>query len=65
MDWETINYGGTEIEAIDFLDGVLVNAPGPRGGPWAITSWPGWYVQEQRGDMDGPALRPRRLAEDD
>ena len=57
MEWVTINYAGTEIEATNFLDGVLVVIPARGAQP---VGWPGWYVQKQRGDMNGPALWPRQ-----
>ena len=55
MEWVEIDYDGTKIWATDFLDGVLVIS----GDDEAAVFCPGWYVQEQLGDMDGPALRPR------
>ena len=54
MEWTTIDYGGTGIMATDFLNGVLVDIN------TQILFVPGYYVQEAEGDMDGPALRPRR-----
>ena len=57
MEWVTINYAGVEIQATNFLDGVLIKMFRPGG--FDGTFCPGWYVQERRGDMDGPALRPR------
>ena len=56
MEWTTIDYGGTEIQATDFLNGVFVDLY-PNG---SIIFIPGYYVQEQLGDMDGPALRERK-----
>ena len=56
MEWTTIDYGGTEITAADFLDGVLV----AFGDIFGFVFIPGYYVQEETGDMDGPALRPRK-----
>jgi hypothetical protein len=56
MEWTTIDYGGTTIRATDFLDGVLVDIFTTTGTIFC----PGYYVQEQRGDMDGPALRARK-----
>ena len=57
MDWVTINYAGVEIQATNFLDGVLIKMFRPGG--FDGTFCPGWYVQERRGDMNGPALWPR------
>ena len=54
MEWTTIDYGGTGIRATDFLNGVLVNVSHD------LVFVPGYYVQERLGDMDGPALRPRK-----
>ena len=54
MEWTTIDYAGTEVEAADFLNGVWVDVPG-RG----LGFVPGYYVQERHGDMAGPAIRPR------
>ena len=56
MEWVTIDYNGTKIQAADFLNGAWVKE---KDHTCAIFV-PGWYVQEQRGDMDGPALRPRK-----
>ena len=56
--WTKIQYGGMSILAIDFLNGVIVTAPGEFGTAFI----PGYQIVEQRGDMDGPALRPRRCA---
>ena len=58
MDWVEIDYAGELIRATNFLDGILVRIPGQEGSE--LVAWPGWYVQEQRGDMDGPALRKRK-----
>ena len=55
MNWHTIDYNGTMIMATDFLDGVLVDYN------TQIMFCPGYYVQEQLGDMDGPALRERKI----
>lgn len=62
MDWTTIDYAGSEIEAVDFLDGVLVKLIEGRKHPFdrEAVFCPGYYVQEQKGDMDGPAIRPRK-----
>ena len=54
MEWITINYAGVEIQATNFLDGVLVVIPSSAGTHPVYC--PDWYVQEQRGDMDGPAF---------
>ena len=58
MNWTTIDYDGKKVGARDFLDGVLVRVL--LGGEWQIVFVPGYYVQEQLGDMDGPALRQRK-----
>ncbi len=55
MEWTKIDYDGEMLDAVDFLNGVLV-ALEPPSIPVFV---PGYYVQEQRGDMDGPALWPR------
>ena len=55
MEWVTIDHESTEVEAIDFLDGVLVRDPLHTG----LAFCPGWQVMN-RGDMDGPALRRRK-----
>ena len=62
MEWTEIDYDGTKIWATDFLDGVLLRSQKPLDNSVVTGSvpWPGWYVQEQRGDMNGPALRPRK-----
>ena len=52
MEWVTIDYNGTEIQAADFLNGVLVYIEE------SIVFIPGWHVLD-RGDMDGPQLRRR------
>jgi len=57
MEWTTIDYGGTGIMATDFLNGVLVDIN------TQILFIPGYYVQEETGDMDGPALRQRKQPE--
>ena len=55
MEWTTIDYNGTDIQAADFLDGVLL-----RDQRWfGLTHIPGYYIQQPTGDMDGPQLRPR------
>ena len=57
MEWETVIYAGVEVQAMNFLDGVIVcidNEQTQAGGD--VFAYPGWYVQKQRGDMDGPAL---------
>ena len=56
MEWTTIDYGGTEIQAADFLNGVLVRDP----MFFWITHIPGYYIQQPTGDMDGPQLMPRK-----
>ena len=53
MEWTKIDYDDTEVYATDFLNGVLVT----MGDDTVFI--PGYYVQEQRGDMDGPALWER------
>ena len=62
MEWTEIDINGTKIWATDFLDGVLLRSQKPLDNSVVTGSvpWPGWYVQKQRGDMDGPALRPRK-----
>lgn len=55
MEWVKIDYDGEMLDAVDFLDGILV-ALEPPSIPVFVS---GYYVQEQRGDMDGPALWPR------
>ena len=55
MEWVTINDDGIEMEAINFLDGALVRDPLRTG----LAFCQGWQVMN-RGDMDGPALRPRK-----
>jgi hypothetical protein len=55
MEWHTIDYNGTKVQAADFLDGVVVVIEHMDEPMYC----PGWYVQEARGDMDGPALRER------
>ncbi len=59
MEWTEIDYMGTIIEAADFLDGVLVDYRGQ------ITGWQGWYVCQPTGDMNGPALRRRRMTHEE
>jgi hypothetical protein len=54
MEWTTIDHNGTMLMAKDFLNGVLVDIN------TQILFVPGYYVQEELGDMDGPALRPRK-----
>ena len=56
--WTEIQYDGMSILAMDFLNGVIARAPGEFGTVFI----PGYQIVEQRGDMDGPALRPRRYA---
>ena len=56
MEWTRIDYGGTTISATDFLNGALVEIGG------GVTFIPGYYVQQQQGEMDGPALWPRKKA---
>jgi hypothetical protein len=58
MEWTTIDYEGMMIQARDFLNGVLVKVPMDEG--WQIVGWPGYRVQEKRGDMEGPRLIPRK-----
>ena len=58
MEWTTIDHDGMTIQAADFLDGVLIKIV--CDGRWQLVSWPSYYVQEELGDMDGPALRPRK-----
>ncbi len=55
MNWTAIDWDGTNLWAIDFLDGVWVKGQDGIGAVFV----PGYYVQEQHGDMDGPALRER------
>ena len=62
MEWTKIDYDGTEVKATDFLNGVLVKI-GVVGG-WHTVFVPGYYVQEMRGDMDGPSLWPRKFGEE-
>jgi hypothetical protein len=61
-EWTTMYQNGIKIEAIDFLDGVLVKLI--EGNMHHVDRHTvfcrGYYVQEQLGDMDGPALRPRK-----
>ena len=52
MEWVTIDYNGTKIQAADFLNGAWVKE---KDHTCAIFV-PGFYVQEQRGDMYGPAM---------
>ena len=62
MEGTKIDYDGTEVKATDFLDGVIVDyAPKAANQPVFV---PGYYVQEMRGDMDGPALWPRKFGEE-
>ena len=56
MEWITIDYNGTEIWAADFCNGVWVKEKDHTGKIFV----PGYYVCEPTGDMDGPALRPRK-----
>jgi hypothetical protein len=67
MEWTEIDYMGTKIWATDFLDGVLVRTIRPSDTVEVVMTgcvgWRGWYVQEARGDMDGPALRKREEKE--
>ena len=56
MKWTEIDYDGAELLAKDFLNGVLVVMEDAMGYIFI----PGYYVQEQLGDMDGPALRERQ-----
>jgi hypothetical protein len=57
MEWTEIDYNGTKIHATDFCDGVLVVVPSSAGmQPVYI---PGWKVQQQEAEMNGPALRRR------
>jgi hypothetical protein len=51
MEWVTVIYYGVEFKATNFLDGILVLV-GPK-----MVSYRGWYIQSERGDMDGPAFR--------
>ena len=61
MNWQTIDYNGTKIRAVDFLSGVVVvMAHDPDCFEGSMIFCPGYYVQERLGDMDGPALRPRK-----
>ena len=63
MSWTKIKYGDIEVEAIDFLDGVLVKLIEGRmhhnDRPTVFA--PGWRVEPQFGDMDGPAFRRRKV----
>ena len=54
MEWTEITQDGTDIEAADFLNGVLVRDPRWYG----LTHIPGYYIQQPTGDMDGPQLMP-------
>ena len=55
MKWTEIEHDDAKVEAIDFLDGVLVRDPLRTG----LAFCQGWQVIN-RGDMNGPALRRRK-----
>ena len=55
MEWTTIDYGGTEIRATDFLNVVLILMVNDL-----LVFIPGYYVKQQEAEMDGPALRERK-----
>ena len=55
MEWTTIDYGGTEIRATDFLNGVLILMVNDL-----LVFIPGYYVKQREAEMDGPALRERK-----
>ena len=54
MEWTEIDDDGTKMEAMDYLDGVLLRDPLRTG----LAFCQGWQVIN-RGDMDGPQLRER------
>ena len=61
MEWTTIDYCGTKIRAADFLNGVVVvMAHDPDCFEGSMIFCPGYYVQEQLGDMNGPSIRKRK-----
>ena len=62
MVWVTIDYNGIEMEAANFLDGMLVRDP-LRTSTSGFAYCPGWYIQKPTGDMDGPAFRKRKTKE--
>ena len=55
MEWMTVQHEGEEVQAANFLDGVLIRDAKHFGTTFA----PGWRVEAQAGDMDGPAFRQR------
>ena len=55
MEWTEIIYDGTEVEAVDLLDGVVVDIPGK-----GLVFVPGYYVLMQSGDRDVPRLERRK-----
>lgn len=52
MGWTTVMHDGEEIEAKNFLDGVLVRDP-KRSGLAYCEKW----IVTLRGDMDAPNFR--------
>jgi hypothetical protein len=62
MEWTTIKYEGEKIQAMDFLDGIRVRFfphLHPQDDPSIFV--PGWRVEQQRGDADGPRLIRRKV----
>ena len=57
MEWLTVDCEGLTVEAINIniLDGVFVRDPRQPG----IAFVPGWRVEQQAGDTDGPTFRER------
>jgi hypothetical protein len=53
MEWTEIDYMGDDVEARDFLDGILVRDSLLNSSIFV----PGWRIEQQRGDMDGPNFR--------
>ena len=62
MDWTEIDHCGTEIEAIDFLDGILMTAAFLRYDPVFV---PGWCIRHAGGDADAARLVRRSVTAPD
>ena len=57
MEWHTVRIDDeTELEAADFLGGVLVGVEVDN-----LVYVPGWRVKLKTGDMDHNVLRPREV----
>ena len=62
MEWTVIDYCGTQIEAMDFLDGVIVTAGVPCFEPVFV---PGWRIRHAGGDADAARLVRRSVTAPD